>query len=127
MNHSSEYFSTTLANHRLLHMQSLSVEEQFYLLFALCCVGLLNIFSRFRIPILICLAAGSVALSEWYCVTSPSAIFFHLPARLFEFIIGVLAFEFRSRVPSIPERSIAPSHFFVLTLIAGSIVFMSDP
>ena len=125
MNQSSGYFATTLENHPLLHMWSLSVEEQFYLLFPLCFVGLLGVSSRFRIPILICVAAGSVALAEWYYATSPSATFFHLPARLFEFIIGVLAFEFRSRVSNIPERVIAPLHVFGLTLVVGSIVFMT--
>ena len=124
MNQSSGYFAVTLENQPLLHMWSLSVEEQFYLSFPVFFLLLLGLSSRFRVIVLAFAGLASLGLAQVYFVESPSATFFHLPGRIFEFLVGVLAFEYRrqqhptSRIVSKVAEPIG------ITIIVGSMVFM---
>jgi len=97
MNQSSGYFSETLENHPLLHMWSLSVEEQFYLIFPLLFLVILRVSLKLQLLTLIILIAASVLLADIYVGVSASATFFHLPSRFFEFLVGVIAFILRSK------------------------------
>ena len=105
MNQSSGYFAETLANHPLLHMWSLSVEEQFYLFFPLLFLGLWRFSVVLQLIVLLLLSAASLVLAEYYFSISPSATFFHLPGRVFEFLIGVMAFLSKDVVASRLNRS----------------------
>lgn len=93
MNQSSGYFAETLENHPLLHTWSLAVEEQFYLIFPVFFVFVSTARFLWLAPVSsLVLIVSSLYLAELYFEVSPSATFFHLPARIFEFFFGVLGF-----------------------------------
>lgn len=124
MNQSSGYFAVTLENQPLLHMWSLSVEEQFYLLFPVFFLLLLGLGSWFRVIVLAFAALVSLGLAQVYFAESPSATFFHLPSRIFEFLVGVLAFEYRRQQYPIPRIVSKVSEPIGITIMVSSMVLM---
>jgi len=84
----SGYFDLDSGSKPLLHMWSLSLEEQFYLFWPL----LLFLFHRFTRKYILLFVGlfiiGSVFLAEWYYSTDPSAVFYLIPFRMFEFLLG---------------------------------------
>ena len=81
----SNYFSPRAEENPLLHMWSLAVEEQFYLLFPLLMLMLWRTGSlRLMIIVFVLLFVGSLAISEWGWRNSSIANFFLLPSRIFE-------------------------------------------
>ena len=126
MNQSSGYFAVSLENHPLLHMWSLAVEEQFYLIFPVFFVLLLRFCSAWLcISISTLTFAGSLWLAEVYYPISPSATFFHLPGRVFEFFVGVLAFLFVRKYRTFVLASEFTSALG-LALIVGSLLFFDS-
>jgi peptidoglycan/LPS O-acetylase OafA/YrhL len=84
------YFDTAAIEKPLLHTWSLSVEEQFYLVFPLA-LSLLFKFARTRVrPILIAVTALSFAYSSWSVNHDPQSAFFSTPGRAWELGLGVL-------------------------------------
>ena len=85
----SGYFDTTADTKPLLHTWSLSVEEQFYLVWP--AVLFLLLTKTPRLPLLLVVGAlGSVSvyLAERWLQTDPSAAFFLAPARVIELASG---------------------------------------
>lgn len=83
---STGYFETESALKPLLHLWSLSVEQQFYLLFPL---ALLLLYKRKLNPIaLTILFFLSFFLMVWASIYTPSANFYLIPTRIWEFLIG---------------------------------------
>ena len=86
----SGYFSTTLDLRALLHTWSLSVEEQFYVLFPLLLLLLARFRNSVRSQVLLSLAIVSFVLSvlgSYYC---RSVAFYLLPTRAWELLLGTL-------------------------------------
>lgn len=83
------YFGALPAENPLLHVWSLAVEEQFYLLWPLFLVWL----PRRRVPLLPVLAimgALSFGLALWLLPDHPKASFFLLPTRAWELLLGAM-------------------------------------
>lgn len=84
------YFDGPAINKPLLHTWSLSVEEQFYLVFPL----LLAVLYRWRrgavVPVLTLVALLSFAYSVHMVELRPEKAFFVTPARVWELLVGVL-------------------------------------
>ncbi len=78
------YFSTVDFK-PLLHLWSLAVELQFYLFVPL--IMLLDRWNKYILPLLV---AGSLALCLFLLLISPNASFFMMPARLWQFGLGML-------------------------------------
>jgi peptidoglycan/LPS O-acetylase OafA/YrhL len=81
------YFSADSAQNPLLHVWSLSVEEQFYLFWPLILIGL----ARYRrtLPwVIAALAAASLAMALVYATANPNVAFYLLPTRAWQLLFG---------------------------------------
>ncbi|WP_312538379.1 acyltransferase family protein [Achromobacter mucicolens] len=87
----TNYFTAGLDN-PLLHTWSLSVEEQFYVLFPLLMIAIWHFARRSVVWVLLLCALASLAVSEAAVQTGRSlAAFYWLPTRAYELLIGSLA------------------------------------
>ncbi len=85
-----DYFGLQSDANPLLHLWSLSVEEQYYLLFPVFLMLAWKL-GRPRIALLLGLAAAaSLAAAQWAATHAPVAAFFLLPTRGWELLIGAL-------------------------------------
>jgi hypothetical protein len=90
------YWGTDAGSMPLLHLWSLSVEEQFYLVWP----ALLMLVPRAKlVPALIVTMLLSLACAEWWLWSNPTAAFFQTPARFWELAAGGL-------VATLPVRAL---------------------
>lgn len=100
----SGYFDTDAEFKPLLHTWSLSVEEQFYIVFPLILILLWRWGLRWIGLTLIGLSAFSLAASQYAVMYMPSAAFYLLPMRAWELLIGAsVALRLR-------EQALDPNH-----------------
>ena len=121
---SSGYFSESSELQPLLHTWSLSVEEQFYVVFPVLLVFLLRR-NRWTLSVLVIASLASFAISVWGVSSHPSATFYLLPTRAWELAAGALLaiLEPRLRIQGIPKELAAASG---LAAILIAIVFFSE-
>jgi peptidoglycan/LPS O-acetylase OafA/YrhL len=85
------YFDTSSQENPLLHMWSLSVEEQFYLLWPTLLLALVGLLPARRAKVAgLLLAFASLMCAEILVHSWPKSAFFHLPSRGWELITGAL-------------------------------------
>ncbi len=72
----------------LLHTWSLGVEEQFYLFFPLLLLGWFRLPRGWRSAVLVVAAIASLALAQALVKWYPSEVFYLLPFRAWEFLVG---------------------------------------
>lgn len=84
------YFDTESHLKPLLHTWSLSVEEQFYLVWPLLILGAIKL-KKLRLSIVV-LAIGSLLAAEWFYKPGDSFTFFMFPFRIFEFAVGAILY-----------------------------------
>lgn len=95
----SGYFDTASALKPLLHLWSLGVEEQFYIL----CPLILAWFSRSRIPLSLTItifALVSFVLGLYWLESAPQKAFFHPAARFWELFAGVALAALQRQSPT---------------------------
>lgn len=85
------YFGPDVAQMPLLHIWSLAVEEQFYLVFPLILLLFRRRFWGLALTFLFLLAALSLALSEWGWRNEPDVNFFFTFSRFWELLAGAIA------------------------------------
>lgn len=83
-----DYFSTAAEMRPLLHTWSLAVEEQFYLFFPFVLVVSQGLTRRQKFSACLGLMLISFAACHWIMSRDPSAGFFLLPFRVWEFLAG---------------------------------------
>lgn len=93
----NSYFSKAQFN-PLLHLWSLGVEIQFYLFFPI-----IAWLCRDRRWLLIAILLGSLALCFALVTISPKTAFFMMPARLWQFSLGMLAAGWTLKSPVAPK------------------------
>ena len=83
-----DYFSTEAELKPFLHMWSLAVEEQFYLVYPFLLVLLGRCSRRTLFFMLSALAAVSLVLAEYFLPIHASAVYYLLPFRAWELLLG---------------------------------------
>ena len=120
----SGYFERDSETNPLLHTWSLSVEEQFYVLFPLVVFAIRNFHHRARVLVISAIALASFMSAVYTVYANPSAAFYLVQFRAWELAIGGLLAI--GALPLISRRWIAEviaiSGF---ALICGSFVFIS--
>lgn len=87
---SVDYFNDSSLLHPLLHVWSLSVEEQFYLIWPALLVLLMCRGRRALIAGIIALGTASLVASLFFSDRVPHLAFYMMPFRIFEFAIGAM-------------------------------------
>lgn len=97
----SGYFDTAAIQKPLLHTWSLSVEEQFYLIWPVLVVLLSRYIPSRRIALTLLATLGvlSVVAAEWWLRTDASGAFYLTPFRIGEFVLGAVCAWMPSRSP----------------------------
>ncbi|QRN52921.1 acyltransferase family protein [Dyella caseinilytica] len=88
--HKTDYFASQTNNQPLLHIWSLSVEEQFYLVLPALLLLSWRWQSRWRLALFVCLGIASLCASQWAVSHATQGAYFLTPYRGFEFMTGVL-------------------------------------
>lgn len=84
------YFGWNATDMPLLHLWSIAVEEQFYLLYPLMLVWLSRWLPRWRIAIVCVATLLSFALCIWAAHGHATANYYSLPTRAWELLVGAL-------------------------------------
>lgn len=123
------YFAPAASERPLLHLWSLGVEEQFYLLWPLL---LLFVYGPLRtrafFPVAGLVALGSFLFGEYFFQRSPSFVYYMLPSRAGELLVGAMvAFAvLRGAERRVPAAVVAPMAATGLLLLIASMVWLSD-
>lgn len=124
----SGYFAAPAENKPLLHTWSLSVEEQFYLIFPLIIfISLKSKIKSISFYVLILLFAVSFTLSIWYTKFKPDMAFYVLPTRAWEFLIGSMITFIKLDEFVFFQKKIADAVFSMVgaVMVMGSIFFLN--
>jgi peptidoglycan/LPS O-acetylase OafA/YrhL len=120
----SGYFETAAELKPLLHMWSLAVEEQYYILFPLFLLVMWRFAKRWTVSALALITISSFALAQWAAYNKPAAAFFLLPARGWEIAIGALVAFYFARFPKLQlKRSVQEIGSFMGLLLILYAVF----
>lgn len=105
------YFNPASDFKPLLHTWSLSVEEQYYIIFPLLMVLLIRYLRHWRLALLGLLVV-SFALNVWVIKRQPDAAFFLLPMRAWELLCGAML-----AVIPVSERRVSSWVYQVVSLL----------
>ena len=117
----SGYFYPDTPNKPLLHTWSLSVEEQYYLLFPMFIILAWRLGKRWTIVLLAVACFISLCISEWQSLFQPQMAFFLLPARGWELLLGGFAafYLLGNNTPAIRRPLVSQ----VLSLAGATMIF----
>ena len=125
----TSYFNGDTDSSPLIHMWSLSVEEQFYLFFPLALIAL----RRVRAITLETALWAGFALSLGWCLfraaTDPGGTYFSMPARAWELLAGALVAVNRPRlvVGALVPRWAMPAEWIgIAGIVYGIVAFTKD-
>lgn len=118
----NDYFGLQSEDNPLLHLWSLAVEEQYYLLFPVILLFTLRAGKRFIIPLLSTIFLISLTGAQFESSRNPSAAFYLLQLRAWELLLGsivAIVLGKTSTLPSYPWREALS--ILGLTLIAFAV------
>jgi peptidoglycan/LPS O-acetylase OafA/YrhL len=123
--HETDYFAPAAEYNPLLHMWSLSVEEQFYVIWPVAIFILaLPWLKRWRGPLIWIGIIGSLGLASIVTIDNPGRAFYNSPLRAWELLLGATAaLGMLPRLPSKGREAIA----FAGALAIGLAVFLYRP
>jgi peptidoglycan/LPS O-acetylase OafA/YrhL len=120
----SGYFDTEASLKPLLHLWSLAIEEQFYIVWPLILAALWKL-QRAKIAVVIAaIAAVSFALNVLTIDAYPTATFYWPVTRFWELMLGALLASLQSRL-LLPSAVRASLSFTGFAMVAGSIALFS--
>lgn len=118
------YFSTKAENIPLLHLWSLGVEEQFYLIWPTFLIILTKYLRKGTLSLIILIAVLGCILAQIISIKLPAVSYFMFPTRAFELLIGAsLAFIRPVKVKKTSSNIIS---FIGLTLIGFSSIYINE-
>lgn len=101
----SGYFEAAAELKPLLHMWSLAVEEQYYLIFPLFLMLTWRFGKRSILVLLAIFALASLGVAHWGSTAKPAAAFYLLPTRGWELLTGAfVSFYLSSEIRNKPSR-----------------------
>lgn len=106
----------------LLHTWSLSVEEQFYLIFPLFILLVANTKRRTQYSILLLLVVSSLSFAQWQSVRDIAFNYLLLPSRFWELAVGSLIAMYFIYYPS---HIIARKYHNLFSCVGATLVFTS--
>lgn len=86
----SDYFSIDAHTTPLLHIWSLSLEEQFYLIWPTLFLLIIKLKPRIKLGLLLVIFSMSFLYSFFSAINNPIFAYYLLPTRFFEFMVGAL-------------------------------------
>jgi len=116
--HDVGYFNGVAELKPLVHLWSLGVEEQFYLLWPV--LVWLAVRKKVLAPAIAIVAVASLALFLWWSERDPRAAFYLSPARFWELLAGAMLVR-----TAVPERWRGAAAATGVALIAASAVLLS--
>jgi peptidoglycan/LPS O-acetylase OafA/YrhL len=116
------YFDSDSISKPLLHTWSLAVEEQFYILFPLALWLIIRWRARLLLPAMIAVAVSSLVLSVLMLGHYPSSVFYLLPTRAYELMIGGMV----AVVPAYRGRFADPLSWAGLAAILGAVLLYNE-
>ena len=121
-------YSVEGLQHPFLHTWSLSVEEQYYILFPIVLLIIFKYFKKYLIHILILGFVISLGLADWSSRNYPSASFYFLHTRMWELLAGSILAYFEITLVYRSQNRILNLvlPFIGLILIGHSIIFFND-
>jgi peptidoglycan/LPS O-acetylase OafA/YrhL len=120
----SGYFDRDSETNPLLHTWSLSVEEQFYVLFPLVVFAIRQFSHRARVSAITIIALGSFLYAAYMVYANASAAFYLVQFRAWELAVGSLLAI--NALPKISHRWIAEVVGTLgMAMVCGSFVFLS--
>jgi len=121
-NQASDYFAPELDSHPLLHIWSLSLEEQYYLIFPLLALLIFKLPKVASNLVFILIPVISFWGANLFYYQNPTAVFYHLPTRLWEFWLGYAA-----AIWIFQKRNIDPKIYYVAMFgLVGSLFFVNQ-
>src|SRR5262245_59515980 len=116
------YFDAPSELKPLLHTWSLSIEEQFYLVWPLLCAVLLTSIRRFRQLAVLAWTVGAASLVAWLAMTyygQGNTAFFLTPFRVWELMLGAALALSHGRRPMAPRTAEALAAGGVLLIVVA--------
>lgn len=127
--HDSGYFAPNSEHQPLLHLWSLGVEEQFYLIWP---ILLMVVYrparEKFMLFAMVAIAAASFAFGNLYFSTDPSFVYYMLPSRAGELLMGAIValVEKRGGHRAFPASYVAPTALLGFFLLGASFFTLSE-
>jgi peptidoglycan/LPS O-acetylase OafA/YrhL len=119
------YFESEVYKNPLIHTWSLSLEEQFYLLFPLFLILINKYFKTKLVTIIILLITSSFIINLFGVKYYPSATYYLLPTRVWELLIGtILSFKI---LPSSNNKIVKNTLFTIgISLLISSVNLINE-
>ena len=125
--HLGGYNAAPSALKPLLHTWTLSVEEQFYLLFPSFLLFSWRFFKKYIFELLLVILLGSLIFAQWCSVRYPEASFYLFPTRAWELMMGSLLAKIEfNQYKMVLSRFRSIFSFLGLLMVSWSVLFFRE-